>query len=409
MRKLLPALLFCTLTPAAGQDPVITSWILNPGTETGYGGYLTNVLGVQYNNTDVYVTCNSIPGYDIGPWNTNPNIPTAQGFTFRITRQPQLATGAFDATPLGQIGVFRNGVSIFNAKDGMSYNNQGVWERNALVFEGASFDQCLGHPGPHGDYHLHVSPNCLYDQQQTAVHSPLIGHAFDGFPIYGAFAHDQPDGSGGIVRMRSSYRMRSMAQRSSLPDGTTLQTAQYGPAIGGAYPLGAFLQDFEYVEGLGHLDAHNGRFCVTPDHPEGTYTYFVTLDEDFDPAYPYTLGPAYRGVLIAGNTGPQGGHQTIPSDAVAWTGSGTGAEEIGLGGGQDVFPNPTDGSLFVPLEQTGSVRLQVIDPHGRICFRANTTGPLATLDLQGLAAGTYLLQTEAPTEGLVTRTRFIKR
>jgi hypothetical protein len=131
----------------SAQDPTLTNWILNPGNETGYGGYLTNVQQVHYTNTDVYVSCTCIPGYDIGPWNSNPNTPANQDFVFKITRSPIENTGTKVQTSLGHIGVWRNGVSIFNAEDGMSYNNQGVWNRNALVFEGISFDACLGHPG----------------------------------------------------------------------------------------------------------------------------------------------------------------------------------------------------------------------------------------------------------------------
>ena len=26
------------------------------------------------------------------------------------------------------------------------------------------------------------------------------------------------------------------------------------------------------------LDINNGRFCVTPEYPQGTYAYFITID-----------------------------------------------------------------------------------------------------------------------------------
>src|SRR5690606_16243651 len=156
---------------ALAQGPEITSWIINPGTETGYGGSLTNVLQVAYTPNDVYVRCSCIPGYDIGPWTGNPNDAMNMDFVFKITRSPQPATGPHTATPMGHIGVWRNGVSIFNAKDGFSYNNQGIWNRDALVFEGLSFDACMGHPAPNGEYHHHVTPNCLYDHMNEVAHS----------------------------------------------------------------------------------------------------------------------------------------------------------------------------------------------------------------------------------------------
>ena len=36
---------------------------------------------------------------------------------------------------------------------GFSYNNQGVWQRNAYAYEGISFDSCGGHPDPSSSYH----------------------------------------------------------------------------------------------------------------------------------------------------------------------------------------------------------------------------------------------------------------
>jgi hypothetical protein len=42
---------------------------------------------------------------------------------------------------MGHIGLWINGVSIYNADDGYSYNNQGVWNRNAYMYEGVSFDK----------------------------------------------------------------------------------------------------------------------------------------------------------------------------------------------------------------------------------------------------------------------------
>ena len=46
-------------------------------------------------------------------------------------------------------------------------------------------------------------------------------------------------------------------------------------------PMGAFTQDYEYVEGLGDLDECNGRIGVTPEFPEGIYYYVVTDDFPF--------------------------------------------------------------------------------------------------------------------------------
>src|SRR6185312_11438411 len=260
------------ISPASAQlSPVITSWVLNTNNATGYGGILSNVQVVQYDPTDVYVSCTCIPGYSIGPWNGNPNLPSNQNFVFKITRSPQKNLGKPIVMGLGPIGVWSNGVALYNASDGMTYNNDGVWHRNAYYFEGPSFDNCLGHPDQSGCYHHHVNPKCLYNDADSTHHSPIIGYAFDGYPIYGAYGYANTNGTGGIKRMRPSYQLRKMVNRDTLPTGAV--ATQFGPAVSATYPLGDFMEDYKYIAGSGDLDTNNGRFCITPEYPNGTYAY----------------------------------------------------------------------------------------------------------------------------------------
>ena len=67
------------------------------------------------------------------------------------------------------------------------------------------------------------------------------------------------------------------------------------------FPNGVFLEDYEYVKGHGDLDEHNGRFAKTPEFPEGTYAYFLATREDGKMAYPYLIGPSYRGEFDHGD------------------------------------------------------------------------------------------------------------
>ncbi len=294
-----------------GQGPEITSWILNldESTNPSYPNLVTNVQNVCHTSNDVYISCTCIPGYDIGPWSQNPNEPANQNFVFKISLNPQENTGEKTKAPLGHTGVWINGVSIFNAEDGMSYQNQGIWNQNALYFEGVSFDDCLGHPAPNGEYHTHVNPTCLYDDFNDNIHSPIIGYAFDNFPIYGAYGYSNANGVSIIKRMESSYQLKNITNREN------------GPSLD-QYPLGAYIEDFEYIIGSGDLDEYNGRFCVTPEYPNGTYAYFVTIDDNLNPTYPYTPGPYYYGIAEgSGNIGPQSGHHEIPSDCISYGGS----------------------------------------------------------------------------------------
>lgn len=303
---------------ASGQvtDPRITHWVFNLDGHHGHStvaainasvsAILADVQQVLFTATDVYVRATGIPTYDIGPFGDgNPNTPTNQNRTFRITRSPQVNNGVKTNTPLGPIGVWCNGVAMFNAKDARSYNNQGIWNQNAVVVEAAGFDAALGHPAPGGAYHHHQRPVALLAQVgvQPNVHSPLAGYAFDGFPIYGPYGYANPNGTGAVVRIRSSYRLRNLSTRTN------------GPAVSVQFPLGYYIEDFEYVAGLGELDQYNGRTCVTPEFPGGTYVYFTTINADGSSAYPYSVGLQYNGIVIsqAGVTVPGGATAFAPT------------------------------------------------------------------------------------------------
>src|SRR5271156_1522068 len=111
MKKLIIILPFIimALSPSTGQVPVITTWILNNngayGKVDGHSDTIeSNVLKDQYDSNYVYISCNCIPGYDIGPWASNPNWAKNQNFCFRITRNPVKNTGTPVAVGLGHIG-----------------------------------------------------------------------------------------------------------------------------------------------------------------------------------------------------------------------------------------------------------------------------------------------------------------
>ncbi|MBO2009500.1 YHYH protein [Hymenobacter negativus] len=313
-RLLLPLLLMA-LCSRAQLTSSVTSWLLNTTGATGYNGLPVNVQQVRYSTGNVYVNCSDIPAYTIGPWAFNPNVATNQNYLFKITRTPLPNTGTATATPLGNIGLWSNGTTMYNAKDGISYNNLGIWNQNAVVWEGSSFDACLGHPDGASKYHHHLNPKCLYNDRDSSVHSPLIGFALDGYPIYGTYGYRNASGTGGLKSMKSSYRVRNITARTTRTNGAALTPAQYGPTLA-TYALGYYIEDYEYVAGSGDLDDHNGRFAVTPEYPAGTYAYYITLNSFYEGSYPYTLGPTYYGVIPAGTLGPNSGTNTTVAEPV---------------------------------------------------------------------------------------------
>jgi len=373
--------------------PEIYSWILNTNGSTGYNNIPSNIQKIQYSNNNVYVSATCIPGYDIGPWAGNPNTPINENFVYKITRNPIKNTGSAIATGLGHIGVLSNGVSIYNPKDAMSYNGQNVWHQNAIEVEGPSFDNCLGHPGPNGEYHHHLNPTCLYEDSISTKHSPIIGYAFDGFPVYGAFAYANTDGTGGIKRMQSSYQKRNMSSRTTLPDGSTASSA--GPVVSGNYPLGYYIEDFINVQNGGDLDEHNGRFCVTPDYPIGMYCYFATLDSNLVAEYPYMIGPTYYGTVQAGNMGPGSGHNVINESVTNYTGvttSKTSKASVEMA----IFPNPAQKTVNISFEKdlANDINIQLINSLGEKILEINHSSNVLnqSIDISTLARGVYILR-----------------
>ncbi|MBE2257152.1 MAG: YHYH protein [Ignavibacteria bacterium] len=382
MKKLTLFFFLISYSVAFSQlPPVVTFWQQNPNNITGYNGILADVQQVFYSDNFVYVKCTGIPSYTIGPWAMNPNIPVNQNWTFKITRFPTANPNPTVAGN-GQLGVLKNGVVIFNAGDAMSYNNQNIWYRVAYYFEGPGFDSSGGHPAPGGSYHYHINMKKLYTANPN-IHSPLLGYMFDGFPVYGAYGYSNTNGTGGIRRIKSGYRKRNITARTTLPDGTVLQPAQYGPAINAQYPLGCFIQDYELIPGGSDLDRHNGRFAVTPEYPLGTYAYYMTLDSLGIPEYPYIIGPTYYGNVVAGNSGPGGGHVVISEPVTQFlaTNIETNTTPVNFNLHQN-YPNPFNPETTIKFEINSSsiIKLIVYDISGKM---------ISTLIDQNLNPGEY--------------------
>lgn len=400
---IMPLALLLLSNNSAGQiGPEITSWEQNT-TMTGYGGYVSNVQLVQYSANYVYVSTNCIPEYAIGPWPSNPNVPSPQNIVCEFPRHPVQNTGTPTTVGLGTTGLWSNGVSIFNPEDGYHWNSAtnswamgpGTnWNRNALIFEGVSFDSCLGHPAPGGDYHNHVNPRCLYNDADSTHHSPIIGYAFDGFPVYGAYGYaSTTSASGPIKRMRSSYVLSTATTRASGPPVST-------------YPMGDCCEDYVYTSGAGDLDQHNGRFCYTPEYPGGTYAYFVTIDDSLKPAYPFVIGPTYYGVVGSTLT-----HVTPVGPDTTYTHSSSGVSNMRQPDIQcTLAPIPAQDFLYIYVDASSAnnIFFQIIDLNGKTVKTMNDLQPSIAyaLDIADLPKGTYIIRFEAA--GIFTTKKFIK-
>jgi len=148
------------------------------------------------------------------------------------------------------------------------------------------------------------------NETDTSFHSPIIGWAYDGNPIYGAYGFDSP--TGGIIRrMISSYKKTSRTERPPLLD----------------FPIGFFIEDWEY-DASGDLDEHNGRFCITPEYPKGVYAYFITIDETSElsgpfknyrkPVFPYVIGNSFYSKPIDFNYQNNSNQNSINLNTTGW-------------------------------------------------------------------------------------------
>ncbi len=131
----------------------------------------------------------------------------------------------------------------------------------------------------------------LGENPGTKTHSPIIGFAYDGNPIYGPYAFSDPGNpNSSIVKMNSGYQLKNSREN--------------GPSILN-YALGTFVDDYIWVpsvnSGKTELDENNGRFCVTPEYPNGTYAYFATINSSGQPVFPYIIGKNFYSLPVDSN------------------------------------------------------------------------------------------------------------
>ncbi len=417
----------------AQTNPAITSWIFNTTGIKGRHYVAGNSVPIQDNDSAnvqqalysanwVYVRTKGIPAYVTGPFlDGNPSLATNQNAIFRFPLNPAQNTGTPAPTTMGNIGVFINGVALFDFRDGVSWKNStnslaggplggtgdGIWNRDAVVAEKLGFDCSKGHPAM-GNYHHHQNPSAfkldltvisnicnLYDADglyaiDSTQHSPLIGFAYDGFPIYGAYGYEFSNGTGNITRMKSGYQLRNITVRNTYADGSSVTP---GPPVNATYPLGYFREDYEYVSHPGQddfLDVHNGRFCVTPEYPQGIYAYFCTVDQNWNSAYPYAVGPTFYGLKTASKvnniTEPVSLYN--PQTSVAYNQF----EKISV----LAFPNPAHEFIAIQVSQLlqETLSAELYDLSGKLVETSKVLPgtTISYIDVRRLYAGEYMLK-----------------
>lgn len=401
MKKLLlGATLLCAINTLA--QPIVNSWVMNVNGKVAsqYGNnggmppswtFVTmtdsaDVLSVCYNADTVWVRSNDLTD-NMGKWQ-NPGSAVAQNTTHRFPRTPVVPATPYVSPKVGEIGVLTNGIMIYGLGDAYSWNGTtntqmggaGIWNREVGLGEGVSLDTAFGaHPQNQGIYHSHTTPYRLYKNVATSTHSPIIGWAFDGYPIYGPYGYSSAnDATSAVARMKSGYSLRNITTRTtySVIPGGGGPTSQAGPAVSATYPIGTYCEDYEWLASNGgDLDENNGRTCVTPEFPGGTYAYFVTVDAVGKAVFPYYIGLYYHGKPDTKNypAGPMAGNgittPTYLSSCRLPVGTVGIGEVINKNAHLEVFPNPAlDGSFAIKGNNHRFVKVTVINMYGQVIY-----------------------------------------
>ena len=115
----------------------------------------------------------------------NPSYIQEHNYTYHFPLNPHpnsnaIAMTAHDANGalnMGTVGIAVNGVAFYNPFDA------GMEDASSIM------DRCCGHPSPDNRYHYHKYPICVNTPfvDKGNAHSPVIGFALDGLPVYGPY------------------------------------------------------------------------------------------------------------------------------------------------------------------------------------------------------------------------------
>ena len=344
----------CTNESASEVDDLTTSQ-----TETNLC-----VVEVEYTDEFAVVTSNGIPNHD---YESTLGCCAAEiDYEWKIPLSPQNAQSVTYAPERGAVAVSVNGVPFFGPEDGPGGDavaaHHGYYEEDRQQI-------ILGLCGAHSAgtvFHYHFDGNCVHwhpeehgkswidwmmDLVRSDEPSPVIGFAFDGYPIYGPFGYGV---SGNLQEMRSSYRLK---------EGKN--------GYGG-------IEDWEYVPGLGDLDECNGISSRLRGMSGDIYHYHSTkMTGSGDIGFPYFI-LCYSGVPETSNFAQGGGRG--PGGAAGGQGAmGGSGQPVGGQIPNCLPPNPPPGMTDYPPQWSE------LDP----CTSGNPlgVGPGNSPDLPGPGGG----------------------
>lgn len=403
------------VSPLNNITTTVYSIILNSSATTAQLGSNRAAVAATWTvlNGTLTLQATGLPYHSYGNYPTDHSSALAQNYNTTFTlRAGTNVAGTQPFVGTGIIGYWLNGVALTSPvvqptdTTGITNPYLPFWQFNASysdnILIGLGQDTSGGHSDGNGMYHYHdfsfvnswltgsgyvagynaTTPDAAYptgvpDAAQIPYlngtlthpdgHSKILGFAVDGYPIYGPYGYSiSTSSTSGVRRMVTGYSLNS--SRGTL--------GGYSPSTV-TYPLGTFVQDFTFTNS-GDLDTHNGRYCITPDYPNGTYAYFVTVDATLAPIYPYVIGTTYYGTpfttVDVGGYGPTAVSSTSskPLTGIYLTWTANYAERMlkpqlptitgessNIGGESGILDNWTSnlGSNFLRVADNGSISI----------------------------------------------------
>ncbi len=335
---------------------------------------------------------NDIPAHNYGPFGGG-NTIEGQDFDYSMCLYPEQGeTNTLLIEDPSSQGC-GNGIIFGVSEQGINYSpfarlywvNPNTMEENLDYHVEADFtlnmDLNGGHVNAVNRYHYHNIPLDYYTNDLNiggTAHSPLLGYAADGFPIYYKYLYADAMNSGdGISAFESSYELKFGSRQG---DGIT--------APDGAYD-GNYIEDYEYIVSLSDLDECGGRFAKTPEYPNGTYYYVLTDNWPFIPRClkgKYVDNSFRLGANCPGSTAADD-CSTVSSSNVL---DGTTIEVT-------IYPNPACDYITLALsskfEKEKIDAIKIYSLNASILYLSNKFEE--EIDISSLVSGTYFIQIDA--------------
>lgn len=360
----------------------------------------TNAVCFDVNSNVRECHSNNIPAHSYGPFGGG-NTIAGQDFSYYMCRYPELGTTTTELIADPNFPGCGNGIIFGVSHQGVNYspfarlyweNPNTMQENTNYVIEAEfilSMDANGGHVNNISRYHYHnISVDHFANDLNIdgTLHSPIVGYAADGFPIYYKYLYTNPmDSTSGITAFASSYALKTGNRPGN---GITAPDGPYD---------GNYVQDYEYIANLSELDDCGGRFGVTPDYPNGTYYYVLT---DNWPWIPRCLKGRF--VDNSFRLGPNCPSSTAATDCSPLaTQTMRIQDELSI----DLYPNPSSDFVKIVLgkavQKEDIIAVRMYNLEAKTVYESNQYQDL--IDVSKLEAGIYFVQIDLEQEQITQK------